>query len=62
MIQAKNAEINAYLEVYDDVIKQAEEADKIIKAGKATQLTGIPFAIKDNILIQGKNVTSASKI
>lgn len=62
VIKEKNKEINAYLEIYDDVIKQAEVADKIIKAGKATTLTGIPFAIKDNILIQGKKASSASKI
>jgi aspartyl-tRNA(Asn)/glutamyl-tRNA(Gln) amidotransferase subunit A len=62
VIGKKNKEINAYLEVYDDVIQQAEVADKIIKAGKATPLTGIPFAIKDNILIQGKKASSASKI
>ena len=61
-IKNKNGEINAYLEVYDDVLAQAEEADKRFKAGTATLLTGIPFAIKDNILIKGKIASSASKI
>lgn len=61
-IAAKNPELNAYLEVFDDVLDQAARADEHIKAGKATILTGIPLAIKDNILIKGKRCTSASKI
>jgi len=61
-IKKKNKDINAYLEVYEDVIKQAEEADKMIKRGEATMLTGIPLALKDNILVKGHKVTAASKI
>ncbi|MDP3661358.1 MAG: Asp-tRNA(Asn)/Glu-tRNA(Gln) amidotransferase subunit GatA [bacterium] len=61
-IEAKNKELNVYLEVFDDVREQAKEADKKIKAGKAEMLTGIPLAIKDNILIQGRRVGAASKI
>lgn len=61
-IGEKNKELNAYLEVYDDVLSQAAEADKKIKAGGATALTGIPIAIKDNILIKGRKVSAASKI
>ncbi len=61
-ISKKNKEINAYLEVFADVIDQAKEADKRFKNGTATMLTGIPFAIKDNILIEGRIASSASKI
>ena len=61
-IKKKNPELNAYLEVYDDVLAQAEAADKRIQVGESTPLLGIPLAIKDNILIQGKKVTAASKI
>lgn len=61
-IEAKNSELNAYLEVYDDVLAQAEEAQKIIDAKEAKALTGIPLAIKDNILLQGRIASSASKI
>ncbi len=61
-IEKKNKELNAYLEVFQDVLDQADEADKVIKAGKATLLTGIPFAVKDNILIKGRRAGSASKI
>ncbi len=62
VISEKNKEINAYLEVYNDVIAQAEAADRRIKEGKATLLTGIPFAIKDNILLEGKIASAASEI
>lgn len=61
-IKEKNPELNAYLEIYDDVLDQAKKADEIITAGQAKILTGIPLAIKDNILIKGKKVSSASKI
>lgn len=62
-IEEKNAEINAYLEVFDDVMEQAERADKIIASGEDPRLlTGIPIAVKDNILIKGKTASSASRI
>ncbi len=62
-IEKKNPKFNAYLEVFDDVIEQAKVADKILKDGGEPRLmTGIPVAIKDNILIKGKIASSASKI
>jgi len=61
-IKEKNPEVNAYLEVFSDALDQADTADKMIKDGLANVLTGIPFAIKDNILIDGRNVTASSKI
>ena len=61
-IKNKDKNIHAYLEVYSDVLEQAKKADEIIKSGKATILTGIPIAVKDNILIKGKIASSASKI
>jgi len=61
-IEEKNKELNAYLEIFPDALEQAKKADEIIKNGKGTKLTGIPFAIKDNILIQGKKCSAASKI
>ncbi|TSC70372.1 MAG: aspartyl-tRNA(Asn)/glutamyl-tRNA (Gln) amidotransferase subunit A [Parcubacteria group bacterium Gr01-1014_46] len=61
-ISVSNKEINAYLEIYDDVLQQADEADKRIANGEKGQLLGIPMAIKDNILIKGKRATSGSKI
>jgi len=61
-IKNKNKEINAYLEVFDDVLEQAKKADEIIKNGKGGKLTGIPIAIKDNILIEERKVSAGSKI
>ncbi|KKU76843.1 MAG: Glutamyl-tRNA(Gln) amidotransferase subunit A [Parcubacteria group bacterium GW2011_GWA2_47_64] len=61
-IEKKNAGLNAYLEVFDDAREQAKEADRLIKAGKAVMLTGIPIALKDNILMKGKKVSASSKI
>ncbi len=62
-IKNKDKEIHAYLEVFSDVLEQAKEADRRIKAGENfTLLTGIPFAIKDNILIKGRIASSASKM
>ncbi len=64
-IKTKNKDINAYLEVFDDCLAQAEAAD-IRRAGaesdEAHPLLGIPFAIKDNILIKGKIASASSKI
>ena len=61
-IKKTDKDIHAYLEVYADVIEQAKVADKKIKDGTASILTGIPVAVKDNILIKGKVASSASKI
>ena len=61
-IKKKNGELNAYLEVYDDVLEQAKRADEMISKKKSYPLLGIPLAIKDVILIEGKKVSAASKI
>ncbi len=61
-IQEKNKESNIFLEVFDDALDQAKKADEIIKNEKGTKLTGIPIAIKDNMLIMGKKTSSASKM
>ena len=61
-IQEKNKELNAYLEVFTDAEEQAKCADEIIKSGKGTEMTGIPMAIKDNILIKGRKCSAGSRI
>ncbi|PIR69005.1 Asp-tRNA(Asn)/Glu-tRNA(Gln) amidotransferase GatCAB subunit A [Candidatus Nomurabacteria bacterium CG_4_10_14_0_2_um_filter_30_12] len=61
-IEEKNKELNVFLEVFNDAIEQSKKADEMIKNGKGTELTGIPIAIKDNILITGYVVSSGSKI
>lgn len=62
VVKEKNQEIHAYLEVYSDVSAQAEAAQKKFKDGTATMMTGIPVAVKDNILITGRIVSSGSKM
>ena len=64
-IEKKNPSLNAYLEVFSDVKEQAEAAD-IRRAGaersEVHQLLGVPLAVKDNILIQGRHASAASKM
>jgi len=61
-IEEKNTDVHAYLEVFKDIAEQAKEADKRIAKGESSPLLGIPIAIKDNILIDGRKVSAASKI
>ena len=61
-IARTNKDVNAYLEVFQDALEQARAADARFKAGTATLLTGIPCAIKDNILIKGRISSASSKI
>lgn len=61
-IKEKDGEIHAFLEVFDDALNQAEEADKLIANKIDLPLLGIPLAIKDNILMKGKVASASSKI
>jgi len=60
----KNPELNAYLEIFeadDASIQSAQE--RIDRDGEAAPLLcGIPLAIKDNLLIEGKVASAASKM
>lgn len=69
-INNKNKEINAILEVFDDVKdiakKQDEElegksSDEIKSLLEAKKLFGVPMIFKDNILIKGKIASASSK-
>ncbi len=74
VIEARNAEINAYREVFADVRDEAAKADAeraeitAQNGGNAAAwieikpLLGLPFSIKDNILIKGKIAGASSKI
>lgn len=64
--------LNAFLEIYDDILKSAEAADQKISEARSSgsleklfdeqPLLGIPFAVKDNISVRGKKLTCSSKI
>ena len=62
VIKEKNEELNAYLEVYKDALEQANIAQEKFTDNTATILTGIPFAIKDNILFKEHIASAGSKI
>lgn len=61
-INKRNGSLNAYLEVFADALEQAQKADERRAAGEKHPLLGIPLAIKDNILIEGKKASAASKM
>lgn len=62
-IASRDGEIHAYLEVWEKEAREdALRADERIAKGDSAPLTGIPIAIKDNILIKGRIASSASKI
>ncbi|MCH5204799.1 MAG: Asp-tRNA(Asn)/Glu-tRNA(Gln) amidotransferase subunit GatA [Oscillospiraceae bacterium] len=46
----------------EKAMQDAENAQKLISEGKASALTGIPLAIKDNICTNGIKTTCASKM
>ena len=62
VIAKNNPDTNAFLEVFDDALDSARQAQNVIDDGRAGLLTGIPLGIKDNILINGKKSSAASKI
>lgn len=62
-IKARNPEINAFITVCEEsALKEAEAADKTIAEGKGTELTGIPFSVKDAICTMGVRSTGSAKI
>ena len=59
-----NRDINAFLELFEDSARaQAAAADNRAAAGERLgPLDGVPIALKDNILIEGRAATCASRI
>lgn len=62
-IEKIDGSLLSYITVTKDAaMKAAEAAQKQIDEGKATALTGIPLAIKDNICTQGVRTTCSSRM
>ena len=61
-IKETDHDINAYLEIFPDVLNQAESADRKIAKKEGGLLSGIPLAIKDNILIKERKCSASSKM
>src|SRR6266849_1517526 len=63
-IEARNAELNAYLTLSQErAYRQADRVDAMAAAGKPLPpLAGVPIAIKDVISTRGVRTTCGSKI
>lgn len=62
-IEEQDKNLLAYITVTKEkALSDAENAQKLIDAGKASALTGIPLAIKDNICTDGVKTTCSSRM
>jgi aspartyl-tRNA(Asn)/glutamyl-tRNA(Gln) amidotransferase subunit A len=60
-IEARDGEINAFIEVNSRAIEEARAVDEKIKQGRAGKLAGLAIAVKSNINVMGLRATCASK-
>ena len=62
-IHEVEGQINSFVTVTDDVaLDQARKADRLIAAGDARSLTGIPMQLKDNMCTSGIPTTCSSRM
>jgi aspartyl-tRNA(Asn)/glutamyl-tRNA(Gln) amidotransferase subunit A len=59
--QQKNSEIHAFLEFFN-MDTAIDAAQKMIDSGNASLVCGIPYAVKDNILVKGHIASASSKM
>lgn len=64
IIAEKEPDVHALLGMYSNTLVNAQikKAQQMFADGTATQMTGIPIVLKDNILVVGEHATGASKI
>lgn len=62
--RARTSDLNAFREIFSeqDISDQVAIAERMFADGTATVLTGMPIALKDNILFAGHVVSSSSKM
>ena len=61
-IEQKNDELHVYLSLHTDIDQQVELAQEMFASGTATKLTGIPCALKANLMRKGQVANASSKI
>jgi aspartyl-tRNA(Asn)/glutamyl-tRNA(Gln) amidotransferase subunit A len=62
-IEACDRRINAYITTLrDSALKEAAEADALLKKGEGGRLTGLPVGIKDNLCTLGVRTTCGSRM
>ena len=63
-VKKEQKALNSYITILEEfALRQSEEIDKRVEKGNETgSLSGVPIAIKDNLMIKGSKTTCASKI
>ncbi len=62
-IQAQNASLNAFIEVWEKEARiRAKEIDEKIKKDTAGKLAGMVIGLKDNLLVKNQAASNSSKI
>lgn len=62
LTRAKADTRNCFREIFSDIDEQVANAEAMFREGRATLLTGIPVAIKDNIMFAGHKAGASSKM
>jgi aspartyl-tRNA(Asn)/glutamyl-tRNA(Gln) amidotransferase subunit A len=60
--QEESVPLNGYIEFFDDALDCAKKADTLRSNDNCGDLTGLPLAVKDNILIKGRANTCGSGV